>query len=118
MSGLVNRIEDGTRVGSLPGDPGQVSWYGTPSKSASVPAHPVIWMRVVLAALKQKLSSSVPLLVVSRSCTPSVVQFPKKLTALQYSKCPISSENAMLYEWAAHGTRVCSLAVLYIGWKA
>src|SRR5258708_37220495 len=24
----------------------------------------------------------------------------------------------MLYEWAAHGTRVCSPAVVYIGWKA
>src|SRR5437773_6943140 len=40
------------------------------------------------------------------------------LTRPQYSKCPISSEKATLYEWAAHGTRVCSLEVAYIGWNA
>src|SRR2546426_12815550 len=40
-----------------------------------------------------------------------------RLARLQYSKCPISSENATLYECAAHGTRVCSLDVLYIGWN-
>src|SRR5437773_11437520 len=40
------------------------------------------------------------------------------LTRPQYSKCPISSENATLYECAAHGTRVCSFAVEYIGWNA
>ena len=36
----------------------------------------------------------------------------------QYWKCPISSEAATLYECAAHGTRVCSLDVEYIGWNA
>src|SRR6476661_3655950 len=35
----------------------------------------------------------------------------------QYWKCPISSDAATLYECAAHGTRVCSLDVAYIGWK-
>ena len=47
-----------------------------------------------------------------------LVHIPSSSTALQYSKWPISSENATLYEWAAHGTRVCSLEVEYIGWKA
>src|SRR5262249_57479275 len=41
-----------------------------------------------------------------------------KSTALQYSQCPISSENAMLYPWAAHRTLVLSLEVEYIGWKS
>src|SRR5215471_3287369 len=39
-------------------------------------------------------------------------------TLLQYSKWPVSSEKSTLYEWAAQGTRVCSLDVEYIGWKA
>jgi hypothetical protein len=37
---------------------------------------------------------------------------------LQYSNCPISSENATLYECVAHGTRLCSFDVEYIGWNA
>ena len=36
----------------------------------------------------------------------------------QYSKCPSSSEKPTLKECAAQGTRVCSLDVAYIGWKA
>src|SRR5690349_24328926 len=63
------------------------------------------------AALKQPVSSS------SSEGSPLLVQSPA-LTALQYSKWPISSENATLYECAAHGTRVCSLEVAYSGWKA
>src|SRR5262245_22972008 len=43
---------------------------------------------------------------------------PNELTALQYSKWPISSENATLYECAAHSTRVAGVDVLNIGWNA
>src|SRR5215472_5345942 len=49
---------------------------------------------------------------VPRSPVPSALW-----TCGQYSKWPISSENATLYECAAHGTRVCSLDVEYMGWK-
>src|SRR5437868_5117792 len=80
--------------------------------------HPIIGMRVEEAGARQKMSSSLLSSVLSVSCTPSWVQFPVLIsTALQYSKCPISSENATLYEWAVHDTRVCSLDVLYIGSK-
>src|SRR5262249_13957375 len=37
---------------------------------------------------------------------------------LQLWKCPISSSNAMLYVWIAHGTFVCVVDVEYIGWKS
>src|SRR5437762_5648358 len=51
------------------------------------------------------------------SLRPGWTHLPR--TALsQYSKWPISSEKATLYECAAHGTRVCSLEVAYIGWNA
>src|SRR5947208_2760400 len=54
----------------------------------------------------------------SSSFAPGSAQTsPSTGTLLQYSKCPISSENATLYECAAHGTRVCSLDVEYIGWN-
>src|SRR5262249_17431433 len=36
----------------------------------------------------------------------------------QFSKCPISSENAVLYVCAAQITRVCGEEVEYIGWKS
>src|SRR5947209_6634430 len=45
-------------------------------------------------------------------------QPPEEVTAVHQSKWPISSEKAMLYECAAHGTRVFSDEVLYIGWKS
>src|SRR5436190_13640442 len=50
------------------------------------------------------------------SLRPGWTHLPRT-ALLQYSKCPISSEKATLYECAAHGTRVCSLEVAYIGWK-
>src|SRR6266581_4890384 len=45
-------------------------------------------------------------------------QPPEEVTAVHQSKWPISSEKAMLYECAAHVTRVFSDEVLYIGWKS
>ena len=38
-------------------------------------------------------------------------------TLAQYSKCPISSENAMLYVCAALTLRVAGVDVLNSGWK-
>src|SRR5438270_135698 len=98
--------------------PGEVSRGNGPnSAAASPPKQPPICTRVLLAGLKHATSSpsgGLPL-----SAPPDIVQAPPSLaTASQYSKWPISSENATLYEWAAHGTRVCSLDVEYIGWKA
>src|SRR5207302_1228271 len=72
-----------------------------------------------VVASKQKLSSSAPSRALSRSWTPSTRHVPSDpFTALQYSKWPSSSEKAMLNEWAAHGTRVCSLEVAYMVWKS
>src|SRR5262245_19956903 len=74
--------------------------------------HPPIGTRSETAAEKHLASSP--------SMLPSLLLVhsrPSESTVLQYSKCPISSEAATLYEWAAHGTRVCSLEVEYIGWK-
>src|SRR4029077_3861366 len=98
---------------ALEPDPGQTGWYGTPSKSTSVPKQPptltrVDWNGGMKGGAKQPTSSSSPKNVASVSCTPSWMQFPPwPSTALQYSKCPISkcpisSEKAMLYECAAH----------------
>src|SRR5947208_10278097 len=73
---------------------------------------PPIGTSVEKAASKQPSSSP------SRPGSPLLVHGPpSEATLLQYSKCPISSEKATLYECAAHGTRVCSLEVAYIGWK-
>src|SRR5512140_2560915 len=72
-------------------------------------------MRSEASAPKQKKSSlSTP----AGSVTPATAQPPAPSSAAQYSKWPISSENETLYECAAHTTRVCSLDVAYIGWKA
>jgi hypothetical protein len=49
------------------------------------------------------------------SCIPGLVQLKLLSNALQNSKCPVSSEKAMLKECADHGTRVCSLELLYMG---
>src|SRR6266496_3293727 len=49
---------------------------------------------------------------------PGSLHVPSFATSAQYSQRPISSENATLYECAAHGTRVCSPDVAYIGWNA
>src|SRR5690349_1032076 len=121
-SGLVKRIGAAWTCRSsaaLVNVPGHVLEYSGPSKSASVEVQPVRFTSVDCAPVKQPRSSSAPESVASRSCTPSTVQRRLAgLTALQYSKWPISSENATLYECAAHGTRVCSLEVAYSGWKA
>ena len=87
------------RLGSVPG---QTFWYETPSKSLSVAMQPPIGTRVEKAALKHPSSSPS-----SAASLLLVHSPPSAATALQYSKWPISSENATLYEWAAHGTRVC-----------
>ena len=100
----------GPRFGSVPG---QTFWYETPSKSLSVPMHPPIGTSSEKAGEKQPRSSP--------SMLPSLLLVqrpPSRATVLQYSKWPISSEKATLYECAAHGTRVCSLDVEYIGWNA
>src|SRR4051812_20116159 len=71
---------------------------------------PPIRTRSENAGLKQPVSSS--------SSAPSLFARqspPSPVVAVQYSKCPISSEKATLYEWAAHGTRGCSLEVAYMG---
>src|SRR5262245_25939528 len=94
-------------------EPGHVFWYDTPSKSLSVPIQPPTRIRSEASALKQPTSS--PSGVVS--LPPGSTQAPWAARS-QYSKWPISSENATLYECAAHGTRVCSLEVAYIGWNA
>src|SRR5438874_13543725 len=76
---------------------------------------PPIWMRSDSSALKH-VESSASFLLLSPSA--GFTHLPWALAWPQYSKCPISSENATLYECAAHGTRVCSLDVAYIGWNA
>src|SRR6267142_1736331 len=76
---------------------------------------PPIWIRSDASGLKQ-LASSPSFLLLSPAA--GLTHLPWTLAWPQYSKWPISSENATLYEWAAHGTRVCSLDVEYIGWNA
>src|SRR5215469_12785724 len=90
---------------------------GTPSKSVSVVIHAVTGIRVGSPKLsKQRWSSA------SRpagSFVPASVQAPpSRAIASHHSKWPISSEKAILRVWAAHTTRVCSLDVEYIEWKA
>src|ERR1700730_14912923 len=85
----------------------------------SVPVQPPIGINtkdLSKAASKHATSSSAPPRPLSESSWVQVPPSPS--TALQYSKCPISSEKATLYECAAHGTRVCSLEVAYMGWKS
>src|SRR5579875_116872 len=75
--------------------PGQSFRYGGPSKSSSVPRQPLIGYSVDCEAAKQPKSSlsSDPFF----SDTPAAVQVPVLVsTRLQYSKWPISSENATL----------------------
>src|SRR4029079_15637586 len=76
---------------------------------------PPTWIRSESSGLKQLLSSTSFLLL---SPSAGFTHLPWTLAWPQYSKWPISSAKATLYEWAAHGTRVCSLEVEYIGWKA
>src|SRR4029078_1545707 len=112
-SGLVNRIGLGWSFLSCPGFgsvPGQSALYDGPSKSSSEARQPPIGMSVDAAGLKHVVSSS------SSAASLLLMQSPpSRVTWLQYSKCPISSEKAVLYECAAHGTRVFSLEVEYIG---
>src|SRR5580765_2225042 len=112
-SGLVNvtgvewYFASWPRFGSVPG---QSFLYEVPSKSESLAMQPPTGTSSDSAEVKQPPSSS------SRLSSPLAVQLPPSpSTAEQYSKWPISSENATLYECAAHGTRVCSLEVEYIG---
>src|SRR5664279_3834390 len=46
------------------------------------------------------------------------VLFGSVPTSAQYSKCPISSENALLYVCAAVTLRVAGVEVLHSGWKS
>src|SRR6188472_1863484 len=108
--GLVNTNDSACNWWSTLGSadvPGQSGWYDVPSKSKSVKMQPPIWTSSDASGLKQLLSSSSFFL----SPTPGFTQVPCGLARLQYSKWPISSENATLYEWAAQGTRVCSFDV-------
>src|SRR5690348_8646798 len=95
--------------------PGQLLKYSGPSKSPSESVHPLSGMRDDRPAVKQKLSSSSgPLgsVELADAQTPVPLRMLAPFTFGQYSKWPISSEKAMLYECAAHTTRVCSLEVL------
>src|SRR5215472_6560649 len=90
-SGLLNSIGLGCISASWPAllnVPGQVFWYGTPSKSASVPRHPATLIMVDWEGLKQPTSSlSEPAgSLTLEPLHPRVLE----LTPLQYSKCPIS----------------------------
>src|SRR5437764_2733566 len=125
--GLVNRNERGFNSWSATGlliEPGQVNLYDAPSKSPSMSRQPPIWTSIEAAAGKQKSSSpcgSGPALSASFVSSPSgLVQVLKASlpTAAQYSKCPISSENAMLYVCAADVFRVSGVEVLNSGWNA
>src|SRR5438067_1968573 len=105
-----------TLPSTAPGLPGHVPlWYSGPSKSPSVPRQPVMVLFDVPsgfttgARAQPRSSLSAPSGSVGLG-TRQLVELP------QYSKCPISSENATLYEWAAHSTRVSGLDVLYMGW--
>src|SRR4029077_7865387 len=95
--GLVNWIGCGCSFSSRFASenvPGQIFRYGTPSNSMSASRQPPIGTNpkeAAKAASKQKVSSSP-----GGSLTPEDMQAPPSLaTFLQYSKCPISSENAM-----------------------
>ena len=48
---------------------------------------------------------------------PLMLLVSRGATLEQKSKWPISSVKSTLYECAAHGMRVCTVEVLYIGWK-
>src|SRR5437879_12577657 len=88
-----------------------------PSNPALVARQPAAGTSEVAPAGKQKLSS----LSLGSMSPPNPSDWPHVpwvCTLLQKSKCPISSENAMLYECAAHCTLVASEDVLYMGWKS
>src|SRR5215469_5627034 len=126
MVGLEKSSDAGCRSRSATGlliEPGQLKPYGTPSKSPSISLkHPPICTSSEALAGRQKLSSpsgSIP------AVSPSLVSEPSGCrqvlsgsvpTLPQYSKCPISSEKAMLYVCAALKLRVCGDEVLYIAW--
>src|SRR4029078_6791386 len=116
--GLVNRIDAGWIAAASAAfvmEAGHVFWQETPSKSVSVAMQPPTWTRSESSGLKQDESSPSFLLL---SPSAGLTHLPWTLAWPQYSKWPISSAKATLYEWAAHGTRVCSLDVAYMGWKA
>ena len=114
VSGLLNWIGVGRSL-VLPS--GHSGWYGTLSKPGAPPGlkQPLTWTKVDHDFGKQYVSSES---AGSWSLTtPSIpVQFPPGAETLVHrSKWPVSSAKAMLYECAAHGTRVFSDDVLYIG---
>src|SRR5215831_21100725 len=76
--------------------------------------HPPICTSSDTLGLKQPVSSPSTF----GSLPPAWTQTRCGFALSQYSKCPISSENATLYECAAQGTRVCGPDVEYIGWNA
>src|SRR6185312_11884959 len=77
---LANEIGVGCNAWSIRGlrfVPGQTNWYGTPSKSVSVPVQPIFGTNpAVLLVVSTQPTSSSPtrLLFVFRSCTPSTTQ--------------------------------------------
>jgi hypothetical protein len=123
-SGLLNLTGVGMLPATTPGLPGQApTVYGTPSKSLSEARHPmklfssVVPVGLTIGAGKQ------PWLSVGLgpfgSLSPCAgLQLKLESILVQFSKWPISSEKATLYECAAHRTRVSGDDVLYIGWKA
>src|SRR5262245_49265021 len=96
--------------------PGQSIRYDCPSKSSSAWKHPLILTTVASAAGTQKTSSpSGALPAGSDSAERAQLKFAS--SSRQFSKCPISSENATLYVCADH-VLPRGFAVLYSGWKA
>src|SRR5215469_1029430 len=105
VTGLVNHSEVGCSSLSAVGlliEPGQLSLYDTPSKSPSVSSQPPIFTFREADAGRQKTSSPIGS---GPRLSPSLVSAPSGLrhvpsgsvpTLAQYSKCPISSEKAML----------------------
>src|SRR5689334_16267596 len=111
--GLVNRNGSEVLFGGEP-VPGQTFLYAGPSKSSSAELmQPVIFTsNESLAGRHRSLSSSGDLSV---ALLP--LQVPSSLTALQYSKCPISSETETLRVCEVHSILVCGVEVEYIGWN-
>ena len=102
--GLVNVSEVGCSSASaveLLIEPGQTSVYGTPSKSPSISRHPLTFTSSDSDDGRQKSSSPAgsgprSRLLVSGRAAPHRHRSGSVLTRPHSSKCPISSENAML----------------------
>src|SRR5215469_8009280 len=103
--GLVNRNDVGCSSASAVGlliDPGQLKPYGTPSKSPSMSRHPPIltsseaWAGRHMSSSPAGSCQALSGLLVSEPSGLRQVLLGSVPTLAQYSKCPISSENAML----------------------